>query len=83
MTPDVTLSVEHADLAAGTVECTVTVRATARTVPLTITTVEHGGGRLRLEATAALDRTIFPMLPPVAGVSRVVDVVLTVAARMA
>jgi glycosyltransferase involved in cell wall biosynthesis len=43
--------------------------------------VEHGGGRLQLEAIAALDRTIFPMLPPVAGVSRVVDVVLTVDRR--
>ncbi len=79
--PEITLTVDNADLTAGRVDCSVTVRDAVRTVPLTITSLEHRGGRVQLEASVALDRTIFPMLPPAAGVSRIVDIDLTVVAN--
>jgi polyisoprenoid-binding protein YceI len=78
--PAITLSVEDADLAARTADCTVTVRDTSSVVPMTITSLECHEGRLRLEASVELDRTVFPMLPPAAGVSRKVQIELTVVA---
>jgi hypothetical protein len=61
----------------------VVVRDTPTTVPLDLRAVEIADGRLRIESHIVLDRTPFPMLPPIAGVSRRVDVELTLVAHQA
>ncbi|MEV1292686.1 YceI family protein [Pseudonocardia sp. NPDC049635] len=79
--PQITLSATDADLGSDTVDCTVTVRGTSRSVPMAITTSHCEGDRLHIAASTRLDRTVFPMLPPLAGVSRMVDIELTVVAH--
>lgn len=79
--PVITMRVEDADLASGTVRCAVTVRDTTSAVDLRVTRLEVVDGELHLEAAVELDRSPFPMLPPLAGVSRKVHVELTVVAR--
>lgn len=81
--PSIELSVADADIASGTAECTVTVRGVASSVPMTIRRLEVVDGALCLDAAVELDRTPYPMLPPLAGVSRVVHVELTIVARSA
>jgi len=48
---------------------------------MTITHWEVDDGELHLEAAVELDRSPFPMLPPLAGVSRRVRIELIVVAR--
>jgi polyisoprenoid-binding protein YceI len=81
--PTITLSVQDADISAGEVACTVTVRGTSSVVPLRISSVDYREGRLHLAAGVDLDRTVFPMLPPIAGVSRRVHIDLSVVAHPA
>src|SRR3954454_15258732 len=58
---------------AGPFECTVVVRGTPSTVPLEVRAADIDGGTLRFEGHLLLDRRPFPMLPRIAGVSRLVD----------
>lgn len=81
--PGLTLAVNDADIDSGRADCTVTVRDTASTVPMTLKSLDVVDGGLRLEAGVELDRTVYPMLPPLAGVSRKVHVDLIVVARSA
>jgi polyisoprenoid-binding protein YceI len=81
--PRIAVSVDDTGLDAGQFPCTVVVRDTPTTVPLDLRAVEIADGRLRIEAHIVLDRTPFPMLPPIAGVSRRVDVELTLVADQA
>jgi polyisoprenoid-binding protein YceI len=78
--PTIALEVAGAEIAAGTVPCTVTVRGTSSIVPLIIEKIDVVDGALHLQAGVDLDRTPFPMLPPLAGVSRIVHIGLTVVA---
>jgi polyisoprenoid-binding protein YceI len=78
--PRIAVSVGGTGLDAEQFPCTVVVRDTPATVPLDLRAVEIDDGRLRIEAHLVLDRTPFPMLPPIAGVSRRVDVELTLVA---
>jgi polyisoprenoid-binding protein YceI len=78
--PTITLEVDGADIAAGRADCVVTVRDTSSTVSLQIEKLDVVDGVLRLEAGVDLDRSPFPMLPPPAGVSRIVHIGLTVIA---
>lgn len=78
--PTIALEVDDADITAGRVDCAVTVRGTTSTVPMTIEKLEVTDGDLHLQAGVELDRTPFPMLPPLAGVSRIVHIGLTVVA---
>jgi polyisoprenoid-binding protein YceI len=78
--PRIAVSVGGTGLDAEQFPCTVVVRDTPTTVPLDVRAVEIDDGRLRVEAHLVLDRTPFPMLPPIAGVSRHVDVELTLLA---
>lgn len=81
--PVIRLAVDDADLTTGTACCVVTVRDSSAPVTMTITHWEIVDGELHLEAEVELDRTAFPMLPPLAGVSRKVRAELTVVARRA
>jgi len=81
--PRIAVSVNDTGLDAAQFLCTVVVRDTPATVPLALRAVEIDDGRLRIEAHLVLDRTPFPMLPPIAGVSRTVDVELTLVAHQA
>jgi polyisoprenoid-binding protein YceI len=67
----------------GPFECTVVVRGVSCTVPLTVDAVERDGEVLRVAAHLLLDRRPFPMLPPIAGVSRLVEIDLKLVARAA
>jgi polyisoprenoid-binding protein YceI len=79
--PVIRMAVDDADLVTGTARCVVTVRNTTAPVTMTITHWEVVDGELHLEAAVELDRSPFPMLPPLAGVSRKVRVELIVVAR--
>jgi polyisoprenoid-binding protein YceI len=78
--PRIAVSVGDTGLEAAQFPCTVAVRDTPTTVPLHVREVGIDDGRLRIEAHLVLDRTPFPMLPPIAGVSRRVDVELSLVA---
>jgi polyisoprenoid-binding protein YceI len=78
--PRIAVSVDGTGLNAGQFPCTVVVRDTPATVPLHVREVQMQDGMLRIECLLVLDRTPFPMLPPLAGVSRRVHVELTLVA---
>ncbi len=48
---------------------------------MTVRGVEIEGDKVTIRAGVDLDRSPFPMLPPLAGVSRIVQTDLTVVAR--
>lgn len=79
--PDITLAVDNAVIETGLADCTVTVRGTAAPMRLRLTALDVIDGALHLRANADLDRTPFPMLPPLAGVSRRVQLELNVVAE--
>jgi polyisoprenoid-binding protein YceI len=78
--PEIHLSVEEVPVAAGAAECTVVVRGTSAIVSLELDDIEVLDGVLRLSAHGTVDRTAYPMWPPIAGVSRLVHVGLSVVA---
>ena len=65
----------------GPFECTVVVRGTSCTVPLTVDAVDLDEEVLRVTGHLLLDRRPLPMLPPIAGVSRLVEIELELLAR--
>jgi polyisoprenoid-binding protein YceI len=79
--PRIAVSVGDTGLDEGRFPCTVVVRDTPTTVPLDLRSVSFEDGRLRIDAKLELDRTPFPMLPPIAGVSRRVHLELTLVAN--
>lgn len=81
--PMITLAIRDAAIAAGSAECEVTVRGTTAPTQLDLDELELSDGVLRLRAHGTVDRTRYPMWPPIAGVSRLVHVELTVAATRA
>ena len=81
--PRIAVSFAGADLGATQADCTVTVRGTPSTVAMRVRRVAFDDGTLRIEADVALDRTPYRMLPPVAGVSRVVHIDVEIAATQA
>jgi hypothetical protein len=48
------------------------MRDTPAAVQFTLGSPEFRGGAQHLQAHAVLDRTVYPVLPPAAGVSRLV-----------
>jgi len=81
--PRIGVSFAGADLGATQADCTVTVRGTPSTVPMRVRRVAFDDGTLCIEAGVALDRTPYRMLPPLAGVSRVVHLDVEIAATQA
>ena len=56
------------------------VRGASCVTPFEIGTVEFTGDVLRVDGRLVLDRSPLPMLPPIAGVSRLVEVDLSIRA---
>lgn len=81
--PRIGVSFTGTDPGATQADCTVTVRGTPSTVPMRVRRVAFDDGTLRIEADVALDRTPYRMLPPLAGVSRVVHTDVEIAATQA
>ncbi|QYA99835.1 YceI family protein (plasmid) [Rhodococcus sp. USK10] len=78
--PTVQVAIENVDLSDESVPCEVTVRGTTAPVRLQLRSVKAGDGALELVADVTLDRTVFPMLGPWAGVSRLVHLGITIVA---
>jgi polyisoprenoid-binding protein YceI len=70
--PRIRVELDQITVTGAAPTCAVTVRGRTHPVILEVTRVEPDEGRLRIALTTTLDRTAFPMLPPVAGVSRIV-----------
>jgi hypothetical protein len=73
--------VENAALESKEIAGSLIVRGVASSVPLTIQRIECTDGVLHIQAGTALDRTQYPMFPPIAGVSRVINIELSITAR--
>ncbi|MFC9841393.1 YceI family protein [Rhodococcus sp. NPDC127530] len=78
--PTIRVAIDNACLSDESIPCEVTVRGTAAPVRLQLRSVEAGDGALELVADVTLDRTVFPMLGPWAGVSRLVHLGITIVA---
>ena len=79
----VAIAVHDADPATGRADAAVTVRGVTAPLSLRLTDLAWHEGTLRLELAGELDRTPLPMLPPLAGVSRIVHCQLVVETRPA
>jgi polyisoprenoid-binding protein YceI len=80
--PRIHVLIDDADLTAGEVDATIVVRGQPKVVRLLVDTIDPVIGGLKLRAHVDLDRTGIPMLPPVAGVSRNVEITLEVVAHV-
>jgi polyisoprenoid-binding protein YceI len=78
--PRIRVSVDNTPVGATSIPCTVVVRGASCVTPFEIGTVEYTGDVLRVDGRLVLDRTPFPMLPPVGGVSRLVHLDLSIRA---
>ena len=78
--PVIRVAIDGADLSSRTVSCEVTVRDTPAPVQVELRSVV-AGDVLEIEADTTLDRTVYPMLGPWAGVSRRVNLAVTLVAR--
>ena len=74
------VSADDVPASATSVPCTVVVRGASCVTPFEIGTVEFTGDVLRVDGRLVLDRSPLPMLPPIAGVSRLVEVDLSIRA---
>jgi polyisoprenoid-binding protein YceI len=74
------VSVDDVPASATSVPCTVVVRGASCVTPFEIGTVEFAGDVLRVDGRLVLDRSPLPMLPPIADVSRLVEVDLSIRA---
>ena len=72
---------DNGPIGATTLPCTVVVRGIPCVTNFTIDAVEYTQGALSVDGRLVLDRTPFPMLPPIAGVSRLVEFDLSIRAR--
>lgn len=81
--PRIRVAADDVELSSKRADSVVTVKGTPGTVPVEVREIETTGDRLRIEVAADLDRSPYPMLPPLAGVSRIVHVEVTVRATLA
>ncbi len=79
--PRIRVLVDNGPIGATTLPCTVVVRGIPCVTTFTIDAVEYTRGALSVDGRLVLDRTPFPMLPPIAGVSRLVEFDLSLRAR--
>jgi polyisoprenoid-binding protein YceI len=79
--PHIRCTVENAALESDEITGSLVVREVAGNLPITIHRLELTDGVLHIQARAALDRTPYPMLAPVVGVSRVINIELRITAR--
>ena len=79
--PKIRVAIDGAALSAESVRCEVTVRGTAAPVELQLRSVQTDCDTIELIADTTLDRTVYPMLGPWAGVSRLVHLEVKIVAR--
>lgn len=79
--PTIAVAIDNMSLRRGEHPCEVTVKGVVSRGELSLETVQSVNNELHIEATMTLDRTVYPMLPPVAGVSRLAFLDITVIAR--
>jgi polyisoprenoid-binding protein YceI len=79
--PHIRYSVQNATLDAEEITGSLTVCNVTASVTITIDRLELTDGVLHIQARTALDRTPYPMLPPITGVSRVINIELSITAR--
>jgi polyisoprenoid-binding protein YceI len=80
---EVRLRVDGSDLSSRDVDAELEVRGQKVSFPLTISELDARGDELFLKAWGVFDRRGLGMLPPIAGVSRSVDVELNIVAKRA
>ena len=78
--PRIRVSVDNAPVGAASIPCTAVVRGVSCITAFEIGAVEYTRGVLRVDGRLLLDRTPFPMLSPIAGVSRLVHLDLSIRA---
>jgi hypothetical protein len=78
--PRIRVSVDNAPVGAASIPCTAVVRRVSCVTAFEIGSVEYSSGVLRVDGRLLLDRTSLPMLPPIAGVSRLVHLDLSIRA---
>ena len=71
--PRVAVALEQADVSRAEQTCSVTVRGVTHPVPVRVSRFDHDRAELHATLATTLDRTPFPMLPLLAGVSRRVE----------
>ncbi|MDH6287770.1 YceI family protein [Rhodococcus opacus] len=78
--PTIEVVINGADLSRGSVPCEVTVRGATAPTQLQVRSID-AADTLDITAKATVDRTVYPMLGPWAGVSRRANLVITLVAR--
>ncbi|MDV7243220.1 MULTISPECIES: YceI family protein [Rhodococcus] len=78
--PTIRVAIDGAALSSQSVPCEVTVRGTTAPVRLQLRAIEVAD-TLHITAETTVDRTVYPMLGPWAGVSRRANLVITLVAR--
>jgi hypothetical protein len=74
------VSVDDVPASATSVPCTVEVRGVSCVATLEVGAVGHAGDVLSVDGRLVFDRSPLPMLPPIAGVSRLVEIDLSIRA---
>lgn len=78
--PTIRVAIDGADLSSHSVPCEVTVRGTTAPTQLQLRSIKEAG-TLDITAETTVDRTVYPMLGPWAGVSRRANLTITLVAR--
>jgi len=78
--PRIRLTVEDTPLTTGSVPATLTVRGVSASIRLDVHDLATTEDGVRIQASTSLDRTPFPMLPPIAGVSRLIHIAVDITA---
>lgn len=79
--PRIEVRVDDADLTSPTIDATIVVRGESKPVRLVVTGIEATGDELKIRAHIDLDRAGLPMLPPIAGVARHVEMTIELVAN--
>ena len=79
--PRIRVRVPWTDTSAAIVRAEVTLREVTSNVQLYVAEKSVRSDKLELTATGSIDRTVYPMLPPWCGVSRVLHVEVKIFAR--
>lgn len=79
--PTIKVAIDGADLSSQSIPCEVTVRGTTAPTQLQVRSID-AADNLTITAETTVDRTVYPMLGPWAGVSRRVNLVVELVARV-
>ena len=79
--PNIAVNIDNVSLLRRWHHCEATIKDVVARSQLWLKTVQCIDNELHVEATMTMDRTLYPMLPPAAGVSRLVSLDITIVAR--